>query len=316
MSQQTELNKEGPKKVFLSYSRSDRQRVTALCLFLETFGHTVFIDHLSIKPGMKWNDKIQSSLDEADLLVVFWTKYSAESSWVRKEYEYFQAQHRDRPIVPILGDETPLTESLSMRQHLDFCPLINELLELTRTLKAEGVSKRKIDTVIFKRLDEAGIKIVPRKRRKLMLLFGSTGIMGTFLFVLTSFFDKALDKLFQLSPVQITIVSTASALTIVGALTYSGDKSSYRYLGCYQDTGIRVLKGHSTSSGDSMTNAKCQSICSENNFIYAGTEYSRECFCGNTFSAKKVPEKECNYKCSGNDKETCGGFWRISVYQR
>ena len=70
-------------------------------------------------------------------------------------------------------------------------------------------------------------------------------------------------------------------------------------------------------TGDgSMTNPKCQSLCLQKGFKYAGTEYSSECFCGNSLSAEKAAESNCNYKCEGNYQEICGGYWHISIHRR
>jgi hypothetical protein len=52
-----------------------------------------------------------------------------------------------------------------------------------------------------------------------------------------------------------------------------------------------------------------------------GTEYSRECYCGNSFSAGAVaaPEADCqntDFLCMGDDEEFCGGSLLLSVYKR
>lgn len=93
-------------------------------------------------------------------------------------------------------------------------------------------------------------------------------------------------------------------------------RSTYNYQGCYVDQSARVLSGHAMFADRDMTNAKCQQTCAALDFDYAGTEYSGECFCGNSLSAEKAPESECSYKCNGNQEETCGGYWRISIYKR
>ena len=72
--------------------------------------------------------------------------------WVRNEYEYFLAQYPNRPLVPIVGDETPLAEPLKERQAMTFVPIINELLELKRSMEAEGWKKGEIQAAILKRL--------------------------------------------------------------------------------------------------------------------------------------------------------------------
>jgi len=198
-------------RVFVSYSRADRPRVTGLGLLLEALGHKVFLDHKTIKPGVRWDAKLQEGLDQAEVLVVFWTKGAARSEWVRKEYEYFHARSPDRLLVPVLGDETPLAELLKVHQHSDFIPLVNELLAIKRQLTRDGVDAKGIQQVILKRLADAGIDIDENNRKK---LFGFVGVdtIGS-LGVVTAAFgllrwagSTATEAAAQLSGAQVSLV--------------------------------------------------------------------------------------------------------------
>lgn len=42
-----------------------------------------------------------------------------------------------------------------------------------------------------------------------------------------------------------------------------------------------------------------------------------ECFCGHNepLAKYKLPDPECNYKCSGDSKQICGGYFTINVYE-
>ncbi len=90
------------------------------------------------------------------------------------------------------------------------------------------------------------------------------------------------------------------------------------YIGCFKDKGNawgvegRDLSGFMTESED-MTVEKCIQICSEKGFKYAGLQYGIQCFCGNSYG-KYGESTNCNYKCSGNQSEICGGVWANSVY--
>jgi TonB family protein len=159
-------------RVFISYSSIDRIRTNGLGLLLEAMGHQVFHDHRTIKPGMRWQAALQEGLDESDSLMLFWTKHAAKSEWVRKEYEYYAATFPDRPLIPVLGDETPLPELLKTRQHADFAPLVNEVLEMKRRMKKEGAGAAQIQQAVMNRLDEAGIEIKGKKKRMLFLFLG------------------------------------------------------------------------------------------------------------------------------------------------
>lgn len=68
-----------------------------------------------------------------------------------------------------------------------------------------------------------------------------------------------------------------------------------------------------------MTNEKCRTACRAAGFVYAGTEYANECFCGSTLQAGGVPapdgEAKCNMACKGNVTEMCGGANRLSLFR-
>ena len=61
-----------------------------------------------------------------------------------------------------------------------------------------------------------------------------------------------------------------------------------------------------------MTVEKCKELCLNGCFAYAGVQYSRQCFCGDT--APKITATNCNMKSDGNEDQICGGFWAMNVY--
>ena len=88
----------------------------------------------------------------------------------------------------------------------------------------------------------------------------------------------------------------------------------YRYLGCYVDQHARDLNGHSFTDAN-MTISMCVEACRGKGFRFASTQYSRECFCGNSYGTYgRTDSAECNYACGGRSSEFCGGYWRNSVY--
>ncbi|KAI0880342.1 WSC-domain-containing protein [Annulohypoxylon maeteangense] len=88
------------------------------------------------------------------------------------------------------------------------------------------------------------------------------------------------------------------------------------YLGCFGETsGSRALSGASTSNTTAMTNEMCASYCQDKGFSLAGTEYSQECYCGNTITSTIIADDdECNMKCKGDVLEVCGGSSKLSVW--
>jgi hypothetical protein len=88
----------------------------------------------------------------------------------------------------------------------------------------------------------------------------------------------------------------------------------YKYYGCQTEaTNMRALSSASTAS-DSMTLELCESFCS--GYTYWGTEYGRECYCGNSFNAGSVnaSANDCSFLCPGNNLEYCGAGNRLSCY--
>ncbi|KAG4437963.1 hypothetical protein IFR05_006544 [Cadophora sp. M221] len=91
---------------------------------------------------------------------------------------------------------------------------------------------------------------------------------------------------------------------------------SWRYQGCYTEVG-RTLNGASYTNTTAMTDESCISFCSDRGFIYAGTQYSSQCFCGSTIApgatVSSTPS-DCNMPCTGNQTEPCGGVNRLSMF--
>ncbi|KAL7931169.1 heme peroxidase [Trichoderma chlorosporum] len=88
------------------------------------------------------------------------------------------------------------------------------------------------------------------------------------------------------------------------------------FVGCQTEgNGTRALTGASTAGG-TMSNEACATFCDD--FAYFGTEYSSECYCGNTLapSSLKAAASDCNMLCSGNDLEYCGAGNRLSLYTK
>ena len=94
-------------------------------------------------------------------------------------------------------------------------------------------------------------------------------------------------------------------------------------LGCFQDnpsadpegTRDRDLNGHAFESDD-MTPDLCVAECKSRNFAFAGVQYGRWCFCGDSYGGVgTAPASECGMACAGDGDDTCGGTWRNEVFE-
>ncbi|KAI9735773.1 MAG: hypothetical protein M1818_006382 [Claussenomyces sp. TS43310] len=104
----------------------------------------------------------------------------------------------------------------------------------------------------------------------------------------------------------------------------SASSTGWTALGCYADlvsNGARVLPYGANVPGGSqaMTNELCQSTCHSLGYVLAGTEYSGECYCGNTLQNGGGPaadgDAECDMTCNGNAQEICGGPARLTLFE-
>ncbi|XP_076766039.1 xylosyltransferase oxt isoform X1 [Xylocopa sonorina] len=88
-------------------------------------------------------------------------------------------------------------------------------------------------------------------------------------------------------------------------------------LGCFKDDKtLRILSGYYHVFKGNNSPKHCAFLCLQSGYLYAGTEYSIECFCGmeKPSQLKRLPDSSCNMKCSGNPKYSCGGYLTINVF--
>ena len=99
-----------------------------------------------------------------------------------------------------------------------------------------------------------------------------------------------------------------------GGNTGGRSSGSVGYVGCFKDDSYtRDLNGVEWVD-DNMTTQKCVNYCQGKGYTYAGTQYSRECWCGNSYG-KYGSANNCDMRCSGDPSQTCGGFAANSVYR-
>ena len=91
------------------------------------------------------------------------------------------------------------------------------------------------------------------------------------------------------------------------------------YVGCYiDDVKNRVLE-HREEDSRTLTLELCVEKCRKGNYTFVGLEFRRECFCGkipNSYTRiGQVSNSQCDLSCLGNRTQTCGGKFRISIYE-
>ncbi|OAP63261.1 hypothetical protein AYL99_02488 [Fonsecaea erecta] len=81
----------------------------------------------------------------------------------------------------------------------------------------------------------------------------------------------------------------------------------YRYGGCFMENNPGRQLQVNIYSGPNNTNEQCISMCSAAGYIFAGTQYTQECWCGYNRPKTVVDDANCNFGCTGNVNEICGG---------
>lgn len=106
------------------------------------------------------------------------------------------------------------------------------------------------------------------------------------------------------------------AFASVVALATSGncaERDASTYLGCFKDPNNPYdLSGYLERSTQN-TPQRCISICKSRGFAYAGVQFGESCLCGKSYG-KFGAADYCNYPCTGDNRQVCGGFNANSVY--
>lgn len=90
------------------------------------------------------------------------------------------------------------------------------------------------------------------------------------------------------------------------------ESQALKFIGCYKDTSVFDLNGHLERSAQN-TPQRCVALCRGQGFAYAGVQYGESCLCGNSYG-RYGPADNCNYACTGDAAQTCGGYNANSIY--
>ncbi|KAF5304046.1 hypothetical protein FQA39_LY01831 [Lamprigera yunnana] len=89
-------------------------------------------------------------------------------------------------------------------------------------------------------------------------------------------------------------------------------------LGCFKDEkSFRLLSGYYGNYKNTNSPDFCIQLCLQSGFLYAGVQYSTECFCGNEepSATARLPDSSCNMKCPADPHLACGGYYTVNIYQ-
>jgi NAD-dependent DNA ligase len=153
-------------QIFISYSSKDRAKAQKLVRVLENKGWSVWWDK-KIPAGKAFDLAISKALNEAQCVVVLWSKNSVKSDWVWEEAD--EAKQR-KILVPIVIDSVKIPFGFRRIQTVDlsrwrgtdssgnFAKLSNAIESLTHVApKSRKKSEKKIAKIASKRRITGGL---------------------------------------------------------------------------------------------------------------------------------------------------------------
>lgn len=134
-----------PAEVFVSYSRTDKQRVLEWVGKLRAAGVSVWLDTSGIDAATRWGEQIVNALESAKVLLLMVSEAAVRSDHVAKEVTL--VSERKGHILPVHLEPTPIPASLKYQlagiQHIEcFGPADSDrgLETLLRSLERIGVN--------------------------------------------------------------------------------------------------------------------------------------------------------------------------------
>lgn len=112
------------KGVFISYSHADKDFIAPVVKLIRGLRQDlVFQDYDNLEVGKPWEPQLLEALANAGMVVVFWCSHSAQSDWVKKEYQL--AIQKAKEVLPIMLDDTKMPHDLSAYQGINMSNFIS-----------------------------------------------------------------------------------------------------------------------------------------------------------------------------------------------
>ncbi|KAL1955708.1 hypothetical protein VTO42DRAFT_8180 [Malbranchea cinnamomea] len=118
------------------------------------------------------------------------------------------------------------------------------------------------------------------------------------------------------------LLSTLAQGSEIAVCSRADPDGFWQYLGCYTDSVVaRTLGEVGVIPGgpSNMTAENCKDACLRQGYVFAGVEYSAECWCDNELRNGGGPapdgEAQCTMPCNGDPQQSCGGPDRLNLYQ-
>ncbi|WP_022953320.1 SUMF1/EgtB/PvdO family nonheme iron enzyme [Leucothrix mucor] len=113
-------------KIFISYGRDEshgQSLATEAQQQLQAAGFEVFLDVIGLKPGDRWDTKLEFELETSDLVVLVISEKIRTSDWVYNEIS--MAREIGLPIIPVIAEHVRMPLWIRHLQVLDFSIQVN-----------------------------------------------------------------------------------------------------------------------------------------------------------------------------------------------
>lgn len=103
-------------RIFLSYSRHDKEVVLSVSRELQALGHEITVDVDSVLPGQDWRKVLATGLRDSEVYVVFLSQNSLASSSVLSEVGAARAYSEESGrmlVIPVLIEDVPIPSSIN-----------------------------------------------------------------------------------------------------------------------------------------------------------------------------------------------------------
>jgi hypothetical protein len=107
------------RKIFASYSHQDAAVVEAMERHIRAIGYEYLRDVVNLRSGQHWNERLMAMITDADIFQLFWSRNSAQSIHVEKEWRYAIALQREAFVRPAYW-EIPMPEAPEPLRRLHF----------------------------------------------------------------------------------------------------------------------------------------------------------------------------------------------------
>jgi len=133
--------------VFISYSHEDTGLISPVVKLISAMrDDLVFQDTKDLRPGGKWEDQLLGALDQAEIVIVFWCRHSANSDYVKNEYEKAIAGNKE--VLPVLLDDCQVSKGLSAYQWIDLKNVVSHKKEDHEMAPLHKFKKRFVITTL------------------------------------------------------------------------------------------------------------------------------------------------------------------------